>query len=57
MSVISKPHMTAERRGNVTRHLHLFAHPDCPQPLFDFVLALKNFHEQGLTGFAPTAPF
>jgi len=37
--------------------LHLFAHQDCPQPLFDFVLTLKTFHEQGLTGFAPTAPF
>jgi len=57
VSIIDKPHLTAGRRGRVTRHLHLFAHPDCPRPLFDFVRALKDFHEQGLTGMAPTAPF
>jgi hypothetical protein len=58
VSVIDKMHLTVDQTaGHVTRHFDFFRHEDCPEPLWDACLQLKDFLERDLTYFAPSPPF
>jgi hypothetical protein len=57
VSVIDKPHMTGDTTGTVSRHLHYFATPECPDHIWAFCMRLRQLWDAGMTQMAPEPPF
>lgn len=57
VSAVDKPTFTEGTRGHVTRHFHYFKVPDCPDPIWDYLLMLKQLWDNDMTQWAPQPPF